>query len=147
MKYLLICLVVCFTYLYGCGNDSTTNSGGPPNGETVILSLDSLSITLSTNFGIIDSNFVINNAPNIKITFNCSTNADSVNSFALFQIKAFDSLNTYMDTLNNANSSLNNNHTIFFSAANYFLTKFFIQINGNAPYYIRLRDIKVIKIS
>ncbi|HRF67392.1 MAG TPA: hypothetical protein PK850_15695 [Ignavibacteria bacterium] len=146
MKYLLICLVVCFTYLYGCGNDSTNNSGGPPNGETVILSLDSLSITLSTNFGIIDSNFVINNAPNIKITFNCSTNADSVNSFALYRINAVDSLNEYIDTTNDVISSLNSSQIINVTGSSSYILKFYLQINSNSPNFIRLRNIKVFRV-
>lgn len=145
MKYLLALFTLFAIYIYGCGNDSTTNTNNNGNGETVIYSLDSLSITLNTVFGIIDSNLVINNAPSIKITFNCSTNADSVNSFTLYQIKAYDSLNTYIDTLNNAISSLNNTHTITFTATNYFLLRFYVQINGNSPYYIRLKNIRVIK--
>ena len=138
-----MCLVVCFTYLYGCGNDSTTNSGGPPNGETVILSLDSLSITLSTIFGIIDSNFVINNAPNIKITFNCSTNADSVNSFALYRISAADSNTIYKDTTNDVISSLNHAQTIIINASNVYILKFYLQVNGNSTYFLRLRNLRV----
>lgn len=146
MKFLIICFTICFIYLFGCGSDSTTNNGNTGNGETVIFSMDSLSITLNTNFGIIDSNIVINNAPNIKITFDCSTNADSVNSFTLFQIKAYDSLNTYKDTLNNNISFLNNNHVVYVNGSNYFVLKFFIQINGNSPYFIRLKNIKIFKI-
>lgn len=145
MKYVITLFALLTIYIYGCGNDSTTNTGNNGNGETVIYSLDSLSITLNTVFGIIDSNLVINNAPNIKITFNCSTNADSVNSYALFQIKAFDSLNTYLDTLDNVISSLNNTHTIVFTATNYFILRFFVQINGNSPYFIRLKNVRVIK--
>ena len=57
MKYLIIFLVICFTYLYGCGNDSTTNSGGPGNGETVIFSMDSLSIYLNSSIQVNDTLF------------------------------------------------------------------------------------------
>lgn len=146
MKFLIICITFCFIYLFGCGSDSTTNNGNNGSGETVIFSMDSLSITLSTIFGIIDSNLVINNAPKIKITFDCSTNADSVNSFALFQIKAYDSLNTFKDTLNNKISFLNNEHIFNINGNNFYLLKFYIQINGNTPYYIRLKNIKIFNI-
>ena len=132
-------------YLFSCGNDTTTNNNNSGNGETVILSLDSLSIALNTIFGIIDSNFVINNAPNIKITFNCSTNADSINSYALFRINAVDSTNEYIDTTNENISLLNNDHTILVHGSNHYILKFYLQISGNSPYYIRLKNVKVIK--
>lgn len=146
MKFLIICFTACFIYLFGCGNDSTTNNGNTGNGETVIFSMDSLSITLNTNFRIIDSNIIIYNAPNIKITFDCSTNADSVNSFTQFRISALDSNNFYLDTTNNWISTLNNMHSISFQASNSFNLKFYIQINGNTLYYIRLKNVKIFKV-
>ena len=146
MKFLIICFSVCFIYLFGCGNDSSTNNGNTGNGETVIFSMDSLSITLNTNFGIIDSNIVVNNAPNIKINFDCSTNADSVNSFALYRINAVDSLNEYIDTTNDVISSLNNSHLIYISGSSKFILKFYLQISGNTPYYLRLKNIKIIRL-
>lgn len=146
MKYLLTLFALFTIYIYGCGNDTTTNTGNNGNGETVIYSLDSLSFTLNTIFGIIDSNLVINNAPNIKITFNCSTNADSVNSYALYRINAVDSTNEYLDTTNGVISQLNNNHLIIINGSNSFILKFYTQINGNSPFYLRLKNIKVIKV-
>jgi len=146
MKYLLTLFALFTIFIYGCGDDNTTNTNNNGNGETVIFSLDSLSITLNTNFGIIDSNLVINNAPNIKITFNCSTNADSVNSYALYRVSAADSNQVYIDSANNIISSLNNNHLLNFNASSSFILKFFVQINGNTPYFIRLKNIRIVKL-
>lgn len=146
MKYLLALFTLSAIYIYGCGNDSTTNTNNNGNGETVIYSLDSLSITLNTNIGILDSELVVNNSPSIKIVFNCSTNSDSVNSFALYQIRAMDSSGVYKDTTNNYVSTLNNNHTILINASNSFFLNIFLQVNGNSPYYLRLRNIRIIRI-
>lgn len=145
MKYIITFIFAAAVIFYSCGDDKTTNNSGT-GGETVLLSLDSLSITLNTMFGIIDSNFIINNAPNIKITFNCSTNADSVNSFALYRINAVDSVNEYVDSICNYTSYLNNDHIIFVNAVNYYILKFYVQINGGIPYYIRLKNIRITKI-
>lgn len=148
MKNLLYTFtLISVIYLFGCGNDTTTNTGTGNGGETVIYSIDSLSITLNTIFGIIDSNFTITNSPNLKITFNCSTNADSVNSYALFRISAADSLNIYKDSTHDVISTLNNDFTILVNGSNNYILNFFVQINGYAPYFIRLKNIKVTKIS
>ena len=146
MRYLLTLFALFTIYIYGCGDDNTTNTNNYGNGETVIYSLDSLSITLNTIFGIIDSNLVINNAPNIKITFSCSTNADSVNSYALYRVSAADSNEIYSDSTNNVISSLNNNHSLTINASLNYILKFYVQINGNSPYCIRLKNIKVVKL-
>jgi hypothetical protein len=146
MKYLLTLFALFTIYICGCGNDSTTNSSNNGNGETVIYSLDSLSITLNTNVGIIDSELVVTNCPNIKIVFNCSTNSDSVLSFALYQIRAMDSSGIYKDTINNHISTLNNDHTILVNGSNNYFLNLFLQVNGNSPYFLRLRNIRVIKI-
>lgn len=146
MKYLITFFALFAIYIYGCGNDTTTNNGNNGNGETVIYSLDSLSITLNTIFGIIDSNLVINNAPNIKITFSCSTNADSVNSFVQYRISALDSNNFFLDTTNNWISTMNNDHVILIQGSNNFYLNFYLQISGNAPYFIRLRNVKIVRI-
>lgn len=146
MNYLFTFFALLTIYIYGCGDDSITNNGNNGNGETVIFSLDSLSITLNTNIGIIDSELVVINSPNIKILFNCSTNSDSINSFALYQIRAMDSSGVYKDTTNNYVSTLNNNHTILINASNSFFLNIFLQVNGNSPYFLRLRNIRIIKI-
>ncbi|HMQ79168.1 MAG TPA: hypothetical protein PKE39_09755 [Ignavibacteria bacterium] len=146
MKYLITLFALFTIYIYGCGDDNTTNTNNNGNGETVIFSMDSLSITLNTILGIIDSNLVINNAPNIRITFSCSTNADSVNSYALYRVSAADSNQIYSDSTNNVISSLNNNHTLTINASLNYILKFYVQINGNTPYFIRLKNIKVMKL-
>jgi len=146
MKYLITLFALFTIYIYGCGDDNTTNTNNNGNGESVIFSMDSLSITLNTIFGIIDSNLVINNAPNIKITFSCSTNADSVNSYALYRVSAADSNEIYSDSTNNVISSLNNNHSLTINASLIYILKFYVQINGNSPYFIRLKNIKVVKL-
>ncbi|MBN8585134.1 MAG: hypothetical protein J0M37_08560 [Ignavibacteria bacterium] len=148
MKFLIICFTVSFIYLFGCGSDSTTNNGNTGNGETVIFSMDSLSIYLNSSIVINDTLFDILNSPSIKIDFNCQTNADSVNSFALFRIIAGDSNIVYKDTSNNNISSLNNNHTIYISASNTFTLSILIQLNrtNNLQYFMKLKNIKVIKI-
>jgi len=148
MKYLIIFLVICFTYLYGCGNDSTTNSGGPGNGETVIFSMDSLSIYLNSSIQANDSDIVITNAPNIKITFNCSTNADSISTLALYRIVVGDSNNVYKDTTNDKISKLNSNQEIIINGSNSLNLKIYIQMSsGNStPGYIKLSNIKVNKL-
>ncbi len=146
MKYLLYTFALfSIIFLFSCSNDTTTNTGNGNGNETVIYSIDSLSITLNTMFGIIDSNFTINNAPNLKVTFNCSTNADSVNSFALFRISAGDSSIIYKDTLNDNISELNNDFVIVIHGSSNYILNFYLQVNGFSPYFIRLRNIKVIK--
>jgi len=147
MKYLLIFLVICFTYLYGCGNDSTTNSGGPGNGETVIFSMDSLSIYLNSNLVAKDTNIRIENVNNVKVKFQSTTNADSISTLALYRIIAFDNSNFYIDSLNNHHSQLNSYHTIVINGSNSFDLKILIQMSrgDTTSGFIKLSDIKIIK--
>jgi len=148
MKYLIIFLVICFTYLCGCGNDSTTNSGGPGNGETVIFSMDSLSIYLNSSIQVNDTLFNLLDAPSIKVTFNCLTNADSINSLALFRIVAGDSIGVFKDTTNNIISSLNNEHIIYITATQNYALTILIQLSrlNSEAYFIKLNNIRVFKI-
>ncbi len=147
MKYLLTLFALFAIYIYGCGNDSTTNNGNNGNGETVIFSMDSLSIYLTSNIEAIDTNFVITDASNIKITFNCSTNADSISTFALYRIIAFDSSNFFIDSLNNHISKLNSSHSISTTGSNNYNLKILIQASrGNTtPCFIKLHNIKILK--
>lgn len=149
MKYLLTLFALFTIFIYGCGNDSTTNTNNNGNGETVIYSLDSLSINLNTSSATNDIDIITSNTPNIKITFNCSTNVDSVNSSAFYRITAGDSNSIYIDTLDNNISSLNANHVININASLYFSVKIFIQANriNSIPYFIRLKNIKMVIVS
>lgn len=146
MKYFVTFIFVFSVIFYSCSDDNTSNNSGT-GGEVVLISLDSLSITLTTMFGIIDSNFIINNAPNIKITFNCSTNADSVNSFAQYRIIIQDSNSVLVDTTNNWISLLNNAFSLNVNASNFYFFKFYLQISGNSPYFIRLKNVRVVKLT
>ncbi len=148
MNYLFTFFALLTIYIYGCGDDSITNNGNNGNGETVIFSLDSLSIYLTSSVGSIDTNLVIIDASNIKITFNCSTNADSVNSISFFRIFAQDSSNVYIDTTNDNVSTLNGNHIITANGSTNYFLNILIQINRNNlnPYFIKLKDIKIIKL-
>ncbi len=149
MKYILYTFTIfSLIYLYSCGNDTTTNTGNGNGNETVIFSMDSLSINLNTTFSFNDTDITINNAPNVKITFNCSTNADSVNSYSLYRIIAGDSSAVYKDTLNNIIGTLNSDQTILINATTTYNLKIFIQISRNnlSSYFIRLKNIKIIKL-
>lgn len=147
MKYLLLISSLFIIYLYGCGDDNTTNNGNGTGGETVIFSMDSLTINLTTSVSTVDTILTINNSPNIKITFICSTNADSISSFAFYRFIAFDSSNFFIDTLNNYNSQLNNNHFILINGSNNYNLKILIQMSrsNSIPSFIKLRDIKIIR--
>lgn len=147
MKYLLTLFALFTIFIYSCGNDSTTNTNNNGNGETVIYSLDSLSIYLTNNIEARDTNFVITYAPNVKVTFNCSTNADSISTFALYRIIAFDSTNFFIDSVNNHISKLNTNHSISMNGSNNYNLKILIQASrGNTtPCFIKLSNIKIIK--
>lgn len=147
MKFLIICFTVSFIYLFGCGNDSTTNNGNTGNGETVIFSMDSLSIYLNSNLVAKDTNIRINDANNIKMKFQSLTNADSISTLALFRITAFDSTNFFIDTLNNHHSLLNSQHTIIVNGSNQYDLKILIQMSrgDTTSGYIKLKDIKISK--
>ncbi|MEO8514504.1 MAG: hypothetical protein ABI543_13165 [Ignavibacteria bacterium] len=147
MKYLLLISSLFVICLYGCGNDTTNNSNST-GGETVIFSMDSLSINLTSSIEVKDTLFYVSNAPNIKISFNCTTNADSINGFASYQIVAGDSNMVYLDSVNSNNSLLNGDHFININASSYFALTILIQLsrdNAN-PYFLRLRNIKVFKL-
>jgi len=148
MKYLITLFALFTIYIYGCGDDNTTNTNNNGNGESVIYSLDSLSIYLTSSVGSVDTNLVVINASNIRVTFNCSTNTDSVNSISFYRIFAQDSSNVYIDTTNNYISALNGNHAITVNGSTNFFLNILIQINRNDlnPYFIKLKDIKVIKL-
>lgn len=147
MKYVITFFALFTIYIYGCGDDNTTNTNNNGNGETVIFSMDSLSIYLTSNIEAKDTNIVITNAPNVKVTFNCSTNADSISTFALYRIIAFDSTNFFIDSVNNHISKLNTNHSISTTGSNNYNLKILIQASrGNAtPCFIKLSNIKIIK--
>ena len=148
MKNLLYTFtLISVIYLFGCGNDTTTNTG-TGNGETVIFSMDSLTINLSSNSAVNDTNILITDAINIKISFNCSTNADSINSLGFYKITAIDSAGIYLDTTNNYNSLLNNDHIITVHGSLSYYLNIFIQINriNSNPYFIRLKNIKITKL-
>ena len=148
MKYLITLFALFTIYIYGCGDDNTTNTNNNGNGETVIFSLDSLSIYLTSNIEAKDTNFVVTNSPKVKVTFNCSTNADSISTFALYRLTVGDSTTIYIDSTNNNISELNSNHSISTNASENYNLRIFIQMNrGNSnPSFIKLKDIKVIKL-
>ncbi len=148
MKYLISFLIFASILLYSCGNDNTTNNSNS-GGETVLFSLDSLSIYLNSSVQTLDTNFMILNSPNLKITFNCNTNSDSVNSLAFYRIFAIDTNSVIIDSVNNNISSLTGNHQISFTGSNNYSLTISLQINrlNTDPFYIKLKDIKVLKIN
>lgn len=149
MKYVITLFAVLAIYIYGCSNDSTTNTGNNGNGETVIFSMDSMSVYLTGSVGSIDTNLLIIEASNIKISFNCSTNADSVNSISFYRVFAQDSSTVYIDTTYDHVSTLNGNHAIVVAGSANFFLNILIQINRNNldPFFIKLEDIKIFKLS
>jgi len=148
MKYLLTLFALFTIFIYGCGDDNTTNTNNNGNGETVIFSLDSLSINLNSSIQVNDTLFYLTDASTIKITFNCETNADSVNGFALYRIVAGDSNGVFKDTSSSNISTLNSQHVINIIASNYYALSILIQLsrNNSFPYFIRLKNIKVFRV-
>lgn len=148
MKYLLTLFALFTIFIYSCGNDSTTNTNNNGNGETVIFSMDSLSINLNSSIQVNDTLIYLTDASTIKITFNCETNADSVNGFALYRIVAGDSNGVFKDTSSGNVSTLNNQHVINIIASNYYALSILIQLsrNNSFPYFIRLKNIKVFRV-
>lgn len=146
MKYFITFIFAAGVIFYSCGDDNTTNNSGT-GGETVIFSMDSLSIYLTSNLEAKDTNIVINNSQNIKLTFNCTTNADSISTLAMYRVIAFDSTNFFIDTLNNHHSSLNNLHTINIVGSNLFFLKLYIQMSrgDTTNGFIKLSNIKIVK--
>jgi len=150
MKYLINFLIFASLLLYSCGNNSTTNNNNT-GGETVLFSLDSLSIySPSTS---LDTIIFISNSSNVKISFDCLTNADSINGFSSFSVLAsyIDTNNVYheyLDTLNNNISFLNNSFQFFISTNNPYGLNFNIQCirNNTNIYFIKLKNIKVLKL-
>lgn len=148
MKYIIALFTLSTIYIYGCGNDSTTNTNNNGNGETVIFSMDSLSINLNSSIQVNDTLFYLTDASTIKITFNCETNADSINGFALYRIVAGDSSGVFKDTSSSNISTLNNQHVINIVASNYYALSILIQLsrNNSFPYFMRLKNVKVFRV-
>lgn len=130
-----------------CGNDTVTNNDPVP-GEEVIFSMDSFAINLDNALTVKDTNIVITNAPNIKITFKCSTNADSVNSYAQFRVSVSDSSSVYLDSINNHISSLNSNYSLRSIASNQSLVRLYLQASRTNidPCYLSLTEIRITKL-
>lgn len=147
MKYFITFIFAAAVIFYSCGDDNTTNNSGT-GGETVLFSMDSLSIYLTSNLASKDTNIVLNNVVNYKISFNCTTNVDSINTFAFYRITVSDSSNIFLDSLNNNHSFLNNNHNFVINNVNNSNVLLYIQISrGNStPGYLKIYNFKIIKL-
>lgn len=142
----IISSFVIFLFI-SCGSENVTNQN-PGTGEEVIFSMDSFAINLENFLTVKDTNILITNAPNVKITFKCSTNADSLNSYAQFRVSVTDSNSVYLDTVNNHISSLNRNFIFQSNASNHSIVRFFLQAsrtNSNS-YFLSLTEIKIIRV-
>ena len=129
---------------FACGSDTATNQT-PGTGEEVIFSMDSFAINLEYTLTVKDTNIVLSDAPNVKINFNCSTNADSVNSFVHFRLSVADSSSVFLDTINNHISKLNNTFVFQSIASGLSIVRFYIQASrvNNEPCFITLTNIKI----
>ena len=132
---------------FACGSDTATNQTPSP-GEEVIFSMDSFAINLTSGVILTDTNIQINNSLNIKVIFDVSTNVDSLNSFALYRILAIDSSNTFLDSVNNAISTLNSTQSIALNGSISYLLKLSIQLNqtGVITVFIRMKNINLIRM-
>lgn len=132
--------------LFACGSDTATNQT-PGTGEEVIFSMDSFAINLTGGTIAIDTSIEIN-VPNIKLTFDCSTNADSISSTCFYRISAIDSTSIYIDTINNSISYLNKSQQLKISGSLDYQLVLHTQITqtSNLPVYIRMKNIKAIKM-
>lgn len=130
-----------------CGNDTVTNNDPVP-GEEVIFSMDSFAINLENGLISNDTNIQIVNHTNCRVKFDVSTNVDSITSFALYRILCIDSSNTYIDTVNNFVSTLNETQTIYISGSLNFLLKISIQLNQNGfnTVFLRMKNLKITEI-
>lgn len=141
----LISLFLLFFILQiaGCGNDSAVNNNG--GSGTLLFSLDSLVLNVPENGFANDTTIMLTNEPNIKITFDCATNADSINSFALYRIVSFIDTNYFIDTVNRVLSQLNRAHAIYISGSDFYYCSLVIQLirNDSFPYFIKLKNVRV----
>lgn len=152
--YVLIAFAFTCAAFIGCGSDEITGSNGnSPASEQLIYSLDSFSTFRPNGLLSKDTMFIMQNAPSSKITFDCETNADSINAGAMFKITSefIDTNNviiTYIDTLVNTQSLMNNRFTFFINGgASYPITIYIQLINVNQfQCYLRLKNIKIYKL-
>lgn len=140
--------IFCIIQFAGCGNDSTVSNNNGGTG-TLIFSLDSLAINLdSANTKLNDTSFTLQDAVNLRIVFDCSTNVDSINSFASFRLSISNGSEIYLDTINGTVSELNK-HFVITSSGSLSISYFNLQIqttrNNSLQYFIRLKNIKIFK--
>ena len=145
LPWILSALV--FILFISCGSDTVTNNDPVP-GEEVIFSMDSFAINLTNALTVKDTNILITNSPNVKIAFKCSTNADSINSFAQFRVSVTDSSSVYLDSINNHISSLNSSYSIRSIASNQSIVRLYLQASrtSNIPCYLSLTEIRITKL-
>jgi hypothetical protein len=136
-------LFVIILQFAACGNDSTVNNN--VGSGTLLFSLDSLVLNVPENGFANDTTILLTNEPNIKITFDCATNADSINSFALYRIVSFVDTNYFIDTVNRVLSQLNRAHAIYISGSDFYYCSLIIQLirNDSLPYFIKLKNVRV----
>jgi hypothetical protein len=147
MKNLPIILsAFIFLIFISCGSENVTNQN-PGTGEEVIFSMDSFAINLENSLAAKDTNITISSASNIEAKFNCSTNADSVNSFVHFRFSVADSSSVLLDTTCDHISQLNRFYSFNCNLAHLSIVKFYIQARSfnNVPCFISLTSISIIK--
>lgn len=132
--------------LFACGSDTVTNQT-PGSGEEVIFSMDSFAINLTSGTIAIDTSIEIN-VPNIKLTFDCSTNADSISSIGYLRITSIDSIASYIDTVSNTIESLNRTHKYYINGSMHFFTLLYLQLTQSSTLqtFLKLRNIRITKI-
>lgn len=108
--------------------------------------MDSFAINLENGTLAIDTSIKIN-FPNIKLTFDCSTNVDSINSNAFYRVSAIDSVSVYIDTLNNSISSLNRLQQIYIHGSDNFQLVIHLQATQflNLSTFVRMKNIRALK--
>lgn len=150
MKYFITFIFAAAVIFYSCGDDNTTNNSGT-GGETVIFSMDSLVVI--TPVSVSDTTIYINNINRVRISFDCLTNADSINGFSSYIILAsyIDSNNVYheyLDTTYNRISSLNNTFNFYINTPNPYGLNIKAQCfrNNANIYFIKLKNIKIYQI-
>ena len=133
---------------FACGSDTATNQT-PGTGEEVIFSMDSFAINLENTLTAKDTNIVLSDAPNVKINFNCSTNADSVNSFAFFRLISGDSSHLFLDSTISQVSLLNRDYSFVLSGSKNFSLNVVIQANriSNVSCFIKLSNLRIYKLN
>lgn len=139
------------TSFIGCGSDTITNNNNS-NTETLQYSLDSFGVYMPNGPAVKDTTFSA--AGKTRITFDCTSNTDSISSWALFKITAdyIDSnnvLHTYFDSTMNHISKLNNSFNFVIDGGAAYGLSIYIQLVRTPPAecYIRFRNIRIYHIN